>query len=1494
MTRSLLSRALVGAAASAIAAASGLAAAQELSLDALSPDGSEIPPTPVELGVSPPPMLLLMLDDSLSMSSNLITDDIDAEATLSMAGLNYAWTAPLPVGAPVSNSSYTNAHLHRLAAPSLRVVNYWNDGVAALRVGRPFFGGVDLHPDYDNVWKAYSPEFNSQYYDPNETYEPWPYGVDTTGAAFADATPTATRLDPFNPAAGLINLTSRLDIDLPVIDANGTLRSAEHDVDGLCLFDTGNCDFRIYIPHYYVRTDTNGDMVIDDNDTPTLIEITDPTELQNFANWFQYHRSRAHSVKASLSEFMASVQDVYLGTATINGTSGGQVEAAFLNDDETTGQRRAVMDAIFSVRGTAAGTPLRKGLDDAKNYLMCNGTNLYGNTNCPRLPDPTSGSCQQAATILATDGFDTDDDETVVATGSPVSYGVAGSNHAVDNAPDANGAANADGDEDTAFDGGTYADSESGTLGDVAMDAFERDHDGTLDARQFMSTYILDLGIPGSIAAPTTSSGSFAWPNATHGAGDFATINLLDDLTHAAFNGRGAACSVGDPNLLEKFGSTLDLTAGRSQGTAGIGIASGAILRDQLIYLATYNTDTAEGDVEAYELNMDGTLGNRTWSASERLAVDLAGTNWQDRVILTINQGTRTGMRFAPDALCESRTDQLTELGLDETLTDALDAIASIADGIYDVLDTVNDDGTISGSIKAIINAQLEPLLEELASQTGTTVSDLRSTTRTTICSSTDIDGDGAGDIDAAFLVGLTRNLSEAIADYIRGDRSNEQQNGGDLRDRDSLMGPVYRSNIAFVGAPSFDYPDTLEGSGSAQSYNNFRETHANRREMVYVGGNDGMLHGFDADTGEELLAYVPGAILHRIADIADPGYTASTYVDGEISVVDAYDSFPACPSGEKCWRTILVSGLGNGGQGYFALDVTEPDDFAAATTTVLQNQLAEEIVLWEFTDSPSGLGLNGLAVSAKLLLQGILTDGLYDLLGDLADPTNIDNVALATARATCKDLSLIDALCDIAIGPVIDLIATLDPVVSGALADLEGISGVTLPSLESVTTYVSDILDEQIPTGEQYGHPDMGYTFGQPNITRMADGRWAAVVSNGYHATDVDLRVAQDTDAQLLNLGVSTTGNAVLYVVDLATGAINQTGFAGVFDTGVGNWLPPLTALNGSNVPTDATDPANPDTAGDFETNNGRPNGLADPAPVDIDGDFTIDRIYAGDERGNMWRIDTTDSDSTNWDFAFKLLSENRPLANASVIANAYQPITTRPEVGLHPIEDILVLFGTGKFHEVEDLNSAGQPTQSFYSIWDNYDPGNQPDIDQDDLLEQTIDAESTISADLDGDGDDEQATLRVTSDNAINYRNALNTGAGTHLGWYIDLAVDGAASNEGERIFGDPALRNGQITFATVLPSDSQCTFDGSSVVYRLQSSSGGRPFIPPIDQTIDGIFANGIRNDAISQVPTVLLTEDGREVTLQRSEDGGINAVVTKPGGFERQRATWRELR
>ena len=113
---------------------------------------------------------------------------------------------------------------------------------------------------------------------------------------------------------------------------------------------------------------------------------------------------------------------------------------------------------------------------------------------------------------------------------------------------------------------------------------------------------------------------------------------------------------------------------------------------------------------------------------------------------------------------------------------------------------------------------------------------------------------------------------------------------------------------------------------------------------MVYVGANDGALHGFNADTGEELLRYFPGN-LYSDGDktgyhyLTDPEYGHLPYVDGTPVVSDAY--IKTSPSGEPSWRTVLVGTLGGGGPGLFALDVTDPEAFNSSEST------AANIVLW-------------------------------------------------------------------------------------------------------------------------------------------------------------------------------------------------------------------------------------------------------------------------------------------------------------------------------------------------------------------------------------------------------------------------------------------------------------------------------------------------------------------------------------------------------------------
>src|SRR5690606_6982761 len=94
---------------------------------------------------------------------------------------------------------------------------------------------------------------------------------------------------------------------------------------------------------------------------------------------------------------------------------------------------------------------------------------------------------------------------------------------------------------------------------------------------------------------------------------------------------------------------------------------------------------------------------------------------------------------------------------------------------------------------------------------------------------------------------------------------------------------------------------------------------------VLYVGGNDGMLHGFSAKDGNELLAYVPRGVVSNLKDLADPDYAHKYFVDGSPMTGDIKDS--------STWKTLLVGTLGAGGKGYFVLNVTDPSNFGDTST---------------------------------------------------------------------------------------------------------------------------------------------------------------------------------------------------------------------------------------------------------------------------------------------------------------------------------------------------------------------------------------------------------------------------------------------------------------------------------------------------------------------------------------------------------------------------------
>ena len=189
------------------------------------------------------------------------------------------------------------------------------------------------------------------------------------------------------------------------------------------------------------------------------------------------------------------------------------------------------------------------------------------------------------------------------------------------------------------------------------------------------------------------------------------------------------------------------------------------------------------------------------------------------------------------------------------------------------------------------------------------------------------------GNLDTEVRTALGTNPATGVADafadqrinWLRGNQSDElSSTGGYLRQRGSVMGDVISSGPVYKE----DADTNISGAG----YLTFSQSVASRTATIYVGANDGMLHAFRARDGKELFAYIPRAVAPYLNKLTHPAYEHRPYVDAVPQVGEAQIG--------SSWKTLLVSGMGGGAQGVFALDVTAPESFGV------------DNVLWEFTDA--------------------------------------------------------------------------------------------------------------------------------------------------------------------------------------------------------------------------------------------------------------------------------------------------------------------------------------------------------------------------------------------------------------------------------------------------------------------------------------------------------------------------------------------------------------
>ena len=180
-------------------------------------------------------------------------------------------------------------------------------------------------------------------------------------------------------------------------------------------------------------------------------------------------------------------------------------------------------------------------------------------------------------------------------------------------------------------------------------------------------------------------------------------------------------------------------------------------------------------------------------------------------------------------------------------------------------------------------------------------------------------------------------------------DEVNWQRGEGNTR----RLGPIVGSEPVIVGAPQAVRRDRAPYPvARGEAYSEFAAAWAGRTGVVYVNSNNGLLHAFDAGNGDEVFAYVPNKLIdgdQRFTTRLDARASSSgRHLSMLLPTPTVEDAFVrlASPGARKAWRTLLIGGLGEGGKGYFALDVTDPETSADSA------EAAAQMVLWEFTDA--------------------------------------------------------------------------------------------------------------------------------------------------------------------------------------------------------------------------------------------------------------------------------------------------------------------------------------------------------------------------------------------------------------------------------------------------------------------------------------------------------------------------------------------------------------
>lgn len=711
------------------------------------------------------------------------------------------------------------------------------------------------------------------------------------------------------------------------------------------------------------------------------------------------------------------------------------------------------------------------------------------------------------------------------------------------------------------------------------------------------------------------------------------------------------------------------------------------------------------------------------------------------------------------------------------------------------------------------------------------------------------------------------------VVNFLRG----EEISG--MRARTQKLGDLIHSSPLLTGTITPAGNDNIDNDGDGT----IDEDGENAGGTIFVGGNDGMLHAFNAQTGEERFAFIPSLVHGHLTDLTRNDYDHRFYVDATPTVKTLTFRVKASDPVQKTSQTMLVGGLARGGKGYYALDITNADDVTASST------IPTNMFKWEYPQRYfDGIDNNSNGAIDEPSEASELLEYMYRPAGSDGRDNNFDGQVDETDEMA--------------------LYVRYDSNSNGKLDDDD--------------TWNLAYIDDDL--GYSYSEAVIVRSYRSMDLASKTDHPWIVVFGNGYS---------------------SANGHAVLYILDVLTGEVIRkldTGLGGnnglsspvVVDVDDDDRADYVYAgdLKGNLWKFDLTS-KDPD---DWRIAHEDAFGLPQPMfstpgqPITVQPDVMFHptahgyMVFFGTGQflGETDRTDTGQQTIFGiWDFGDDADRREYPGVwnrSTNTVAN-----TTGVKLQRQVIIDERYSTFNGSY-----LRTLSDHKPHWYLVDDDNTDQNPNPSSKPAFLTDTLDndhdgpKDETSECDLWEKQDDESYICRGHED--------IETNEGTgHVGWFFDLPgigamdgrdndgdgttdeVDERSSLASERVVKDLIIRDGKLIVLSFIPDASPCSGGGTSILHEFDAGSGSRINSPVFDisgdQAIDKndlidisdgsgepilVSPTGIAIQGLVSPPAFVSDDKDRELKIFSTSAGTTEVIFELPEQLGLY--YWRELK